>query len=136
MSSITKEHESGIDSMEFKVPGRKSVTITGDEAGSALDKLGQATERLKEAHGQLSFRVGGDAEGERLIGSLTVSGSIPVTENLDLGDEIQVRIVNAAGEVLATVAAEIGAPNFKTHRDKYGSIVAIERAHKGKVIDS
>lgn len=104
-----------------------------EDVERTMERLARDTDERQAA--QLTFEVGGDAAGERLIGSLAISGSIPVAENLDLGDEIQVRIVDATGEVLATVAAVIGAPNFRTHRDKYGQIVAIERAHKGKVLD-
>lgn len=36
--------------------------------------------------------------------------------------------------MITTGGAIIGAPNFKAHRDKHGEIIAIERAHRAKVI--
>lgn len=134
--SVTAERESGIDSMTFKSPGHEPVTITGDETESALDKLDQAAEHLKRNRagtGQLSFKVGGDAVGEKLIGSLAISGSIPINENLDLGDEIQIKVVSASGVVLATVAAEAGTPNFKqSHKRRLLAREINQQLHHGR----
>lgn len=130
--SVTAERESGIDSMTISTPGSDPVTITGDEAGSALDKLEQASEALKRVD-QLTFRVGGDAIGQSIFGSLSISGSAPIERDLDLGDEVRIQVIAADGAVVATSAAIVGAPNFKAHRDKYGEIMAVERAHRAKV---
>lgn len=84
---------------------------------------------------QLSFEVGGDVIGQDLFGTVAISGKVRVERDLDLGDEVQVQVISANGEVLSSVPALIGAPGFREHRDKDGAIIAIERAHRAKVID-
>lgn len=108
----------------------RTLTVTGPDGEPATIH----GNRHRSDFRQLSFEVGGDAVGQTLLGTLTVSGALPVERDLDLGDEIRIQAIAADGTVIATGAASIDTPNFKTHRDKYGEIIAIERAHRAKVI--
>lgn len=106
----------GIDSMSISSPGHEPVDI-----------------KFPSKKSQLSFEIGGEAVGQRVFGTVSVAGSLQIDRNLDLGDEVSVRVVNAQGEVIASGGAIVGAPNFKTTRDQQGEIIATERAHKAKV---
>lgn len=82
---------------------------------------------------QLSFRVGGDAVGKHLYGTIAVNGKLETVCDLNLGDELRVQIINAQAEVVASGPAICSAPAFNEQTDKDGEIIAIERHTKAKV---
>lgn len=83
--------------------------------------------------GQLTMKVGGEAVGKELFGSIAVAGKIRCERDLNLGDEVRVQVVSAQGEVIASTGAMVAAPAFFEHRDREGYVIAVERAHKAKV---
>lgn len=88
---------------------------------------------IPEPPSQLSFRVGGEAVGHTIFGTLAINGKLKVDQDLNLGDELRVQVVNSMGELVAGGPAFVSTPGFREKKDKYGEIIAIERVHKAEV---
>jgi hypothetical protein len=79
---------------------------------------------------QLSFEVGGASPN---VASIKIGATFGLTEELAKGDEVEIRIISADGQMLVEGTARIVAVTFRDHYDEYGSVAFVERAHTAKV---
>lgn len=80
---------------------------------------------------QLSWEVGGDPE-ERLVGTVKVSGAMPLPRDLERDEKVVVQIINEQGELLAKGPAVVSAIDFKLVR---GDVRYTERRHTVGIVE-
>lgn len=81
---------------------------------------------------QLTMKIGGEAVGMHLFGSLKVKGTMGVRKDMNLGDELRVQIVDEQGEIVASGAATVQLPAFKKQVEE-GVVIGIERVHTAEL---
>lgn len=67
-----------------------------------------------------------------LIGTLKLTGEIPIKGNLHPGEQLTVSIAGMDGQIIAAGLFELVPPAFKDVRVKGAGVVGMERAHTAK----
>lgn len=88
--------------------------------------------RQRSRQTSLSLEVGGDPD-ELISGSVKISGSLPIEEDLHRRARVTISVADADGKVVATGEGVVVGMPWKFH-DKKG-VEWTERVHSVKVID-
>ena len=111
-----------------------TLTVPGHEPVQLTRPKEEEMSTLLDRPQQLSFDIGGDVA--RPTGaSLKITGSGDIRSQLFMGDDIMLRVVDSAGEVVAELEGSCSSVAFKQHDASETEPEWVERIHTIKLGD-